>query len=170
MAGFNVTTAIKYFALGFGALLVGMQIGYTVHYTTVSSTQTDAGHREAYEYMVALHDMQAEGLISEADRQILVAKHRSEITGERQPAVAVKNPFVQKHVANGNADGSSLRQVKTVAVNESPSSSNANGLCDGRDPKNKKLVFIKVRPCLLGWDGGLFVALSDRRRVSSPRW
>ena len=76
MALFGGGGFLRYFVLGFGALLVGMQMGYTIHYT--SMTPPDA-HREAYEYMMALHDMQDEGLISEADLKYLVAKHREEV-------------------------------------------------------------------------------------------
>jgi hypothetical protein len=178
---------LRYLALGFGALLVGMQIGYTVHYTTVSSSDADTRHRDAYEYLMALHDLQAEGLIGEADLKFLVSRHRAEVGGaaagaggagarvgaggdggdsgsgvdqhHHQAAVEpppqavrdiVQRPAVvphQGHVANKKA-GSSVEDVPvTVQLTEKAAEPKpvAYGLCDGGDPKEKKMVFIKVR-------------------------
>eukprot|EP00750_Incisomonas_marina_P024287 INCI5100.6.p1 GENE.INCI5100.6~~INCI5100.6.p1 ORF type:complete len:629 (-),score=103.63 INCI5100.6:1811-3697(-) len=150
----NVSTILRYIALGFGALLVGMQVGYTVHYTS-RSTQSDV-HRDAYKYMVALHDMEAEGLISDSDLKYLVAQHRSAVGGEGASAVQA---LLEKRVNDDRTESSKLRstgnspvQVDVVQTNvenadsklEANGVATPNGLCDGGNPRKKKLVFIKT--------------------------
>jgi len=134
---------IKYLALGFGALLVGMQIGYTIHYTATSG-QSDV-HRDAYEYMMALHDLQDEGLISDSDLKFLVAKHRQEAAGSAG--------VVQHSIVERSAVPTALQSLRTGVVQQGKKQVAATkvhapvekyGLCDGGDPKDKKLVFIKV--------------------------
>ncbi len=95
MPSFLGSGVIRYVLLGFGALLVGMQIGYTVHYTSSAGGDSSAGHREAYEYLVSLHDLLDEGLINDAEFRALVAKHRTEIA-----VVSASPPSAVSVVAN----------------------------------------------------------------------
>jgi hypothetical protein len=138
---------LQFILLSFGSLLIGMQIGYTVHYTAIAGVGTNTH----YEFLLGLHDLLDEGLITEQELKLLVAEHRQVtghinnkvITGEREGDTpdddipVITKPLLRTWdiIDNGSIDKNNDRRT---------SNNNPRNLCDGGNAKQKKLVFIKT--------------------------